>query len=83
MMPRRVIAPPLTKEVVEQPLELAFKIKALAPSTSSMIPIPRPSSDHTYLSADGARVSFITAKQEVDEIKAYQQLRALIEENKE
>jgi len=73
MMPSRVFSQPLTKEAVEQqPLELEVKIKALAPVIPSNIPILHSSSDHTYFSADGARVSFITAKQDVNEIKADQ-----------
>ncbi len=44
---------------------------------------PRSSSDFTYLTADGAKISFVTAKQDENEIKEYQRLKVLKDYTKE
>ena len=46
-------------------------------SNQTKAPLYLAGSDHTYLSADGARVSFVTAKQTEAEIEEFQRLKAL------
>ena len=64
VIPRRSLSPYLPKETTEslKAIDQFAKTKHLGTPTSNKFPFVRTNSDHTYLSADGIRVSFITAK---------------------